>query len=385
MNRLYLSLSVIRSLKIQYFLAQALYGAGNVVLAAARRLLYRRPPENPSTVLLFRSGHLGDSFCALPAVAAVREKYPAARLVLLTAKNAGIGAAEILSGLVAFDRVIVYDSPGTDGTRRLKEVGREIRRERADLLVYLPHYFWPLRRQLRDLVLFRLAGCRSAAGFGWHKHIFFADAQRKYRSFSPESHRLLELLKPLGIFSPGPAWNSLSEGRKKKAGGRPTIALHTGGKFPVNRWPEDHYRRLVRLLRDRLHPSLVLVGDDRSARIDLGKENSSSPDIRDLRGKTDLGQLLETIRDCDLLITTDSGPGHVAAAAGTPVVGIYSARDYPGCWYPYGERNVIVRKNPPCQVCLRTNCRTINCLKDITPEEVLAACETVLCRGGRRH
>ncbi len=369
-----------RSLKTQYFLARAIYGGGNLLLDAGRRLLYRRPPENPSTILLFRSGHLGDSFCALPAASALRERFPRARLILLTVKTSGPGPAEVLDGLIGFDRVITFDPPGAGVRRMLRGLRREIERERVDLLVYLPHYLWSLRRQARDMVLFRLAGCPSAIGFKWSKHAFFSAAQARYRSFPSEGLRLLELLRPLGIREPGRKWRDLSRGRRPAGRGRIRLALHTGAKFPVNQWPAEHYRRLVRLLRDRLRPSLVLVGDASAAGVDLGEEISSSPDVRDLRGKTDWSRLLETLRDCDLLITTDSGPGHVAAAAGTPVVGIYSARDYRGCWYPLGDNNVILRRDPSCQVCLRVDCRTRECLLSITPEEVLAACENVLSR-----
>ena len=95
--------------------------------------------------------------------------------------------------------------------------------------------------------------------------------------------------------------------------------------------------------------------------------------IIDLRGQTGFLELAEVLRRCDLLITTDSGPAHVAAAVGTPVVGIYSGLDYPNCWHPHGDRHIIIRKEIDCQICVKESCDSMACIKRITVEEVLSA------------
>lgn len=365
--------------RIQYLLARAVYGGGNLFLEACRAALFRRP-KNPSAVLVFRTGSLGDSFGAIPAISALRDRFPRSRLILLTARteDSSPGAAGILERLVDFDQIITYDVRRARSVSGLRKLAEEVKKEKVDLAVYLPHYNYSFRRIVRDLFFFRLAGCRAAAGFKWQKHVWFSSAQRKYRRFERESLRLMNLLQPLGINGPGSAWRVLSRGRQRPERGRPVIAIHPAANFPAKRWPTENFRRLIVLLRERLDPELILVGGEGSTGISLEPELSRAGRFSDLRGRTDCPGLMEALKNSDLLITSDSGPGHVAAAVGTPVVGIYSARDYPGCWYPFGNNNVILRKNPPCQVCLKITCPTMTCLESIEPMEVVEACERIL-------
>ncbi|HIC90658.1 MAG TPA: hypothetical protein EYP21_01060 [Syntrophaceae bacterium] len=68
----------------------------------------------------------------------------------------------------------------------------------------------------------------------------------------------------------------------------------------------------------------------------------------------------------------------LAEAVGTPVVAIFSARDFPGKWYPYGEKHRVIRKSIECEVCYKEECEHISCLKSISVEEVLEACDKVI-------
>ena len=100
--------------------------------------------------------------------------------------------------------------------------------------------------------------------------------------------------------------------------------------------------------------------------------------VINLCGKTNFIELADLLRRCDLLISADSGPVHVAAAVDTPVVGLYSARDYPGFWYPYGSDHIVLRKDLPCQTCFLTECTTMRCMDEITVDDVVEACQAVL-------
>jgi ADP-heptose:LPS heptosyltransferase len=94
-----------------------------------------------------------------------------------------------------------------------------------------------------------------------------------------------------------------------------------------------------------------------------------------LAGKTDLAQLAELYRRCALLITNDSGPMHIAAAVGTPVVAIFGPTD-PALTGPYGKQHVVLRAGIPCSPCLKPYCThtpRMECMSLVSVEQVLEA------------
>ena len=86
------------------------------------------------------------------------------------------------------------------------------------------------------------------------------------------------------------------------------------------------------------------------------------------------------LKRCVLYAGNDSGTMHLAAAVGTPCVAVFSAREWPGMWYPYGDRNRILRSQIDCEGCGLFECseRHNECLKRISVDEVLAACQAIL-------
>ena len=83
------------------------------------------------------------------------------------------------------------------------------------------------------------------------------------------------------------------------------------------------------------------------------------------------------LRGCALYLGNDTGTMHLAASAGAPCVAVFSARDWPGAWYPYGVPQRIFRTAPECEGCYLEVCvdRGNACLIAISVEEVLAGCE----------
>lgn len=363
--------------KVKYEIARSLYRVGNAILGGVAFLLFRPPPDHPSTVAVVRTGHLGDTFCALPALREIRRRYPSARLLLLTSGKiiSRSHPTEVLEGIFAFDGLVSFDSGKLRDPAYARGLLKKLRRERIDLLVYLGQYPAGLCRLLRDMVFYRLAGARSALGFRWDKHRLFRLAQRRSRVFPDEVSRLLRLITPPGVLLPPARWEIPSVSLPDFPGpvrGLRLIAVHPGGKYTVNRWFPERFRALIGELAEKIRPHrVVLVG----GKAGEGGENllPSADNIIDLRGKTGYRELAEVLRRCEILVTTDSGPAHVAAAVGTPVVGIYSGRDYPNCWHPHGDRHIIIRKDPDCQVCMREECPGSECLKEITVAEVAAA------------
>jgi ADP-heptose:LPS heptosyltransferase len=161
-------------------------------------------------------------------------------------------------------------------------------------------------------------------------------------------------------------------------GCRPKVAFITGAKFPVNRWPKENFLYLAKALIDKFNAFIVFVGGQDSAATSSEIKKSLGGNCLDLCGVLTFMQSAEAISRCTMLISGDSGPLHMAGLQGIPSVGIFSARDYPNCWYPFGEAHKILRHDLGCQVCLRSECERMECIKSITVDEVLAASREII-------
>jgi ADP-heptose:LPS heptosyltransferase len=168
-------------------------------------------------------------------------------------------------------------------------------------------------------------------------------------------------------------------------GGRQWISVGPGGKQPVNFWPIDRYEALVRRLIDAYDIWPVIFG---------GKEDL--PNAQRLvaawgRGHIAAGALglrasAVAMRTCAFHVGNDTGTMHLAAAAPTRCVGIYSAHDPPGQWNPYGPGHIVLRKTIECEGCRLLHCvdRRMECIMAIGVDEVFAACATMM-RSRRPH
>ncbi len=154
------------------------------------------------------------------------------------------------------------------------------------------------------------------------------------------------------------------------------VVLLPGARWNTKRWPVEHFceltRRMTSLAADlRL---VILGGKDDSA---LGQTIAATDPSRclDLTGQTSLPEVIEWIRLSELVVTNDTGPMHIAAALRRPVVALFGPTEAAGTG-PYGQRqNVLQLQEPSCIPCMKGECafpRPLACLRDITPEMVLA-------------
>ncbi|MFQ5964081.1 MAG: glycosyltransferase family 9 protein [Candidatus Scalinduaceae bacterium] len=371
-------------MRIEYYISNLVYVLGNGILKLLRLSLFGNSfPDNPQNILILRKGNLGDTICAVPAMKAVKKRFPSSRFIFMTAEKTGNfpHTVEVLKGLIEFNEIFIYDPTALKNLRYFSKVVSQLRSKKLDLVVYLSQSSNTFSWLLRDLLFFRIVGCKSACGFQWTKHWLFSLAQRRYRIFYREVDRLMKLVEPLGV-SRKVSWDiprvPLNFDLPKSLDSRPVIVIHPTAKFPVKRWPLERFLEVCRDLKKRCNPFFVVVGGSDAETNAEALVKTLKNDVLSLTGKTTFLQLAEVLRQCDLLVSCDSGPVHVAAAVGTPVVGIYSARDYPQCWYPWGEQHIVLRKDPHCQARYKNECETMDCINDITVDEVLKACDDIL-------
>ena len=152
------------------------------------------------------------------------------------------------------------------------------------------------------------------------------------------------------------------------------IALQPGARWPNKRWPAENFAELVRLLaKDFTGQRFAILGgvEDKP----LGEMISRGTPERclNLCGQTSLPEMIEWLRRCELMVTNDTGPMHVAAALSKPLVALFGPTE-PRRTGPYGHLDSVLRLDLPCSPCLKSHCgyeRPNECLKALTPATVL--------------
>lgn len=288
--------------------------------------LLHRLPEPPRRVALLRASRIGDFICAIPAFRALRAALPGARITLITVPLLR-GVAERLPH---FDEVASF--PGFPGiAEQLFEPGAALRffqrmqAERFDLAVQLQGsgvYSNPFLLML---------GARHNTGY-----VRGGDAPARLDAALPlpqqghEIHRALALPLFLGALAAGEHTeyplthvDHLRAEALLQGAPRPLIGLHPTAHDPLRRWPLDRFEAAARALRQRYGGTLVILGgagEYAYNRVLAGRLRGCS---RDLTGLTALGTLGAALTRLAVLISSDSGPAHIAYALGAPTITVF--------------------------------------------------------------
>lgn len=152
---------------------------------------------------------------------------------------------------------------------------------------------------------------------------------------------------------------------------RPLIGINPGGDSELKRWNPDRFSSVAERLIDNWGANIVLLGGPSDVRITRRIADNMRIKPINLAGKLTLNDLAYLISRFRLLITNDSGPMHIAAATGTPVVAIFGPSD-PNMFHPYmsSDRYRVIRSAVPCCPCEKSVCDTMKCLDLVTPDEV---------------
>ena len=143
-------------------------------------------------------------------------------------------------------------------------------------------------------------------------------------------------------------------------------------------WDDEKFARLADLIVANLNSNIVFTGSEKGPLEKIISQMSSN--ALSLGGETSLPELAYLYKKAQLVITTDSGPMHLAAAVGTEVVALFGPTD-PARTGPYGAGHTIIRTELSCSPCFLKNCPTKKCMHDILPEQVFAVIEERLKKG----
>lgn len=360
----------------------------------------------PRRILAVKLADLGDLLTITPAMQALREAHPRARIDLLAPPS----SAHLLQGAPYLDNIVTFDKFPFDTIRGSLDPAqflnsirffRDLRAARYDAILFFHHF--PTRWGAFKFGLVSLvsgAAIRVGLDNGRGSFLNIRAADRGFGE-AHEADYWLEVAALLGA-DPSQGWRPylpISEEHREAAArllreirGRhtgPIVALHPGaGAYsPARIWPIEKFAAVGRGLVERGAAIIVLGGDDDRARAArLVSLVGQSDRVLDLAGRTGIHETAAVLEACDLFLGNDSGPMHIAAAMQTPVVAVFGPSNTLA-WGPYTPRgqaspHTIVTRGLPCQPCfyrayslgLREGCGPRPCLTKLDHRRVLDAC-----------
>jgi heptosyltransferase-2 len=163
---------------------------------------------------------------------------------------------------------------------------------------------------------------------------------------------------------------------------RPLVGLVPGAEYgPAKRWPADRFIAPAREIQNQSQCAFLLLGGKGDREIANSIAAALAGDVVNLAGATTLRELCAALKTCRVVITNDTGPMHVAAAVGTPVVAFFGSTSpsltSPGL--PGDPRHCLLQTAVPCSPCFRRTCPIdLRCLDGITVAQAVAAALKVL-------
>ena len=337
-------------------------------------------------ILVVQTSFLGDVVLTTPLLSEIRNLFPGAELAVLCTPQ----AKNLLEGNSDVNEIITDDKKGDGrGWTGLWRKARDLK-SRGFTIAFSPH------KSFRSGLLLFLAGIPYRVGFKQSAGWFFYHQRVNRDASRHDVERNLSLLQTLGI-DPGKCRRVLRievDPRIREAVERifrslgierngMTFGINPGSVWRTKRWTAEGYADLILRLKQRYRCQILLFGGPEDQDI-IAKIQDLSGNIGvNMVGKIDLRELTSAVDWCDVFITNDSGPMHIAVARGIPVVAIFCATTPSLGFYPYSSRAVVVEKELPCRPCSSHGGRrcplgTEDCMRLIKAEDVLRGVERLL-------
>ena len=333
-------------------------------------------------ILILKPSSLGDVVQALPVLRLLKLHAPKAEIFWwIESRTAPLLEGDPdLSGLFYFDRDR-WGTPWHWGD--IWKSIRELRRHHFDLVI-------DLQALARSGVVGWLAGGKCFVGLHDTRELAHGYYDISVPRPSAQTHAVdwyLAVLRALNVpvhknFEWIPRRESVAREVETMGlmNGQPSIALLPGARWENKRWPVQHFQELVAQLHARNRElRFAILGGSFDAPLAAAIASVQPEFCVDFTGRTSLPQMVEVLRRCHLVVTNDTGPMHVAAALGKPVVGLFGPTN-PMRTGPYGQINhALQRHDLPCVPCMKSVCsyrEPLACLRGIgassVAEEVLA-------------
>jgi ADP-heptose:LPS heptosyltransferase len=343
-------------------------------------------------VLVARLDSMGDVLICGPAVRAVAAR--AGRVTMLVSSR-GAPAAELLPGV---DDIIGWDCPwitvpappvDADDLVRMQDA---IRAAAVDEALVLTSFH---QSALPTALMLQQAGVRHIAAISEHYPGNLLSSRLAEPPDAPEPVRMLSAAAAAGYPLPadddGRLAVEIPEPAPQWLPGEGYVVVHPGTDAPARAYPLPSWQRLVEQLTGA-GQTVVVTGAPADAPLGAALVQSARPPGRalDLTGQTDVAALAAVLARADVVVAANTGPAHLAAAVGTPVVSLFAPVVPAVRWAPYGVPTIVLGdQKAACAGSRAAQCPVPGhpCLAGVAPESVVAAVEQLrpaLVSGVRR-
>ena len=333
-------------------------------------------------ILIVKLSAVGDVIHTLPSLAALRAYYPHAHITWAIEA----AAADLIMDHPHLDRVIVSHRKRwiddlkhgrfAGAVKGIKAFRSELRERPYDLVI-------DFHGLLKSAVIVLISGGGRKLGYDSLQE----GSGLFYNEKIPEDmdrhsvDRYLDFARHLGVHVQAPEFLiPISRDNEKRirelleANGigpnDPFIAVSPQALWDTKLWSDQKFAQLSERIMRELSLPVILTGQDEEST--QGLQSFMTLPAVDLAGRTTLRDLACLYRQASLVVTTDSGPMHLAAAVGTPVVALFGPTD-PARTGPYGSGHTVIRRDLTCSPCFLKSCETRRCMQEITVEDVFQA------------
>jgi heptosyltransferase-2 len=331
--------------------------------------------------LVIRTDRIGDVILSTPVPEAIKRKYPNSQVTMMVSSY----TRDLFNHNPWVDEVITYDLENIKGFFKLV---KSLREKGFDVAILL-------RPDLRLALILFLSGIRVRIGTGYRAYGFLFNHRIYQHRKTIEKHEVeynLSMLFPVGIFKEKTMPRIYLSSEEERYSRRifedlnireedVKIVIHPGSGHSSLNYPLEKFALLADKLIEGFSSKVILTGNKNEEELSEKMRALMRNQPFNLTGQTDLRALCSLLKGADLLICNSTGPMHMAAALGTPVLALFSPLFVasPRRWGPYGEGHEVI--SPPVKTCYKCNperCSDFNCMEKIDPEEIILRIKRIL-------
>lgn len=339
-----------------------------------------RTPPSIRSILLFKLRYIGDVLLTTPAIRLLRQAYPEAYIAMVVNR----GTEEVLrhnphlNHVCTVDRTILEKAPLWGRLTHEWKVIKSLRDKHYDISM-------DFDSGERGAYMSFLSGIDLRIGFQYARGLRRLIFNRQIdidRHLHTVERNLTLVEKTLGLKRKDDTlelYTGLEEERRVtlliesfSLGECIPVIVHPGARYRSKEWPAERWSMLIDRIQGDLGYPVVITGGNKEKEVIRSITFRMKTPVRSLAGQTSVLELAALFRKAALFIGSDSGPMHIAAAVGTPVIALFGPTD-PLVWGPWGDGHTVISKHLPCSPCKVTRCDRGKecCMDQISLEEVL--------------
>jgi len=308
-------------------------------------------PKAVKKILIVRNDRFGEFLLNIPALRALKETFAGAKLIAVIDPK----VRELAENIPFIDGVIEWGQVKHPLSEKLKLIGT-LKKIKFDMAIIL-------NPSKEFNIITYMAGIPIRVGYD-RKWGFLLNRRIEDKKYLGEKHEVEYNLDLVNLVGARTDDLSLTLKINEEASVDSAVAIHPWTSDPVKQWPEEYFQKLAKRLNEGLNLKIIIIGKQE----EQGRNyyDSLRSGVINMTNKTNLVQLAAILKKCRLLISGDSGPVHLAAAVGTPVLAIFR-NDLSGKtakrWGPWGKNHAVIERSK---------------LSDITVDEVFSKAKEML-------